>query len=90
MQPSLRRGGSGGAPRATGTRQQLAIVSGSRSSDPITPALLRVELLADAKLGSFRPFRGFQGSTVPLPPDVARALSERPAPRLEALAPGGL
>ena len=55
----------------------------------IDPALLRAELLADATLASFRPFRGFQGSTVPLPPDVARALAERAAPRLEVLASGG-
>jgi len=54
----------------------------------IDPPLLRVELLATAALSSFRPFRGFQGSTVPLPPDVAAALRERAAPRLEALGPG--
>src|SRR5260370_27134224 len=52
----------------------------------IDPPLLREELRADTELGGFRPFRGFQGSTVPLPPDVARALSQRAAPRLEALA----
>jgi hypothetical protein len=52
----------------------------------IDPPLLRVELLATAELASFRPFRGFQGSTVPLPPDVAAALWKRAAPRLEALA----
>jgi hypothetical protein len=51
----------------------------------IDPPLLRVELLATAELASFRPFRGFQGSTVPLPPDVATALRARAAPRLEAL-----
>jgi hypothetical protein len=54
----------------------------------IDPALLRAELVADATLGSFRPFRGFQGSTVPVPPDIARALAERAAPRLEPLGPG--
>jgi hypothetical protein len=53
----------------------------------IDPPLLRAELLADAELGSFRPFRGFQGSTVPVPADIARPLSERAAPRLEALKP---
>ena len=53
----------------------------------IDPPVLRTELVADATLGAFRPFRGFQGSTVPLPPDVARALTERAAPRLEALEP---
>lgn len=51
----------------------------------IDPPLLRTELLGAAELGAFRPFRGFQGSTVPLPPDVALALSERAAPRLEAI-----
>jgi hypothetical protein len=77
---------------AVGDRVWLQVVGPTdiRFDYRIDPALLRVELLADAKLGSFRPFRGFQGSTVPLPPDVARALSERAAPRLEALAPGEL
>jgi hypothetical protein len=50
----------------------------------IDPPLLRAELLATAELGSFRPFRGFQGSTVPLPPEIALALTARAAPRLEA------
>jgi EVE domain len=48
----------------------------------IRPPLLRSELLDDATLGSFRPFHGFQGSNVPVPPDIAAALSERAAPRL--------
>jgi hypothetical protein len=51
----------------------------------IDPPLLRAELLASAVLGSFRPFRGFQGSTVPVPADIAAALAERAAARLEAL-----
>src|SRR5215469_5624083 len=51
----------------------------------IDPPLLRAELLATAELASFRPFRGFQGSTVPVPPDVAAALQERAATRLVAL-----
>ena len=56
----------------------------------IEPPLLRGELLDDAALGSFRPFHGFQGSNVPLPTDVAAALSERAAPRLANLPqPGG-
>jgi hypothetical protein len=55
----------------------------------IDPPLLRAEVLADAELGSFRPFRGFQGSTVPVPAEIALALSQRAAPRLEALGPGG-
>ncbi len=54
----------------------------------IDPPLLRVELVASAGLSSFRPFRGFQGSTVPVPPDVAVALWERAASRLEPLGPG--
>lgn len=62
--------------------------TGIRFDYRIDPPLLRAELLADAELGSFRPFRGFQGSTVPVPPEVALALSERAAPRLEALDPG--
>lgn len=40
---------------------------------------------AGDRLRSFRPFRGFQGSTVPVPPDIATVLWERAAPRLEAL-----
>jgi hypothetical protein len=55
----------------------------------IDPPLLRVELLATAGLAAFRPFRGFQGSTVPLPADVAATLRERAAPRLEALRSDG-
>jgi EVE domain len=51
----------------------------------ITPPLLRSELLHDATLGSFRPFHGFQGSNVPVPPDIAAALSELAAPRLVTL-----
>ncbi len=51
----------------------------------ICPPLLRSELLEDAQLGLFRPFRGFQGSNVPVPPDVAAALAARAAPRLEPL-----
>jgi hypothetical protein len=54
----------------------------------IDPPLLRVELLAAAQLASFRPFRGFQGSTAPIPPDVAAALQERAAARLDPLGPG--
>ena len=53
----------------------------------IDPPLLRAELLATAGLASFRPFRGFQGSTVPLPADIAATLRERAAARLEALGP---
>jgi hypothetical protein len=52
----------------------------------ISPPLLRSELLDDATLGSFRPFHGFQGSDVPVPPGIAAALAERAAPRLVALA----
>jgi hypothetical protein len=55
----------------------------------ISPPLLRFELLEDVQLGSFRPFRGFQGSNVPVPPDVAAALAARAAPRLEPLPRSG-
>jgi hypothetical protein len=51
----------------------------------IDPPLLRLELLAVAGLGSFRPFRGFQGSTVPVPAEVAAALRELAVPRLVQL-----
>ena len=51
----------------------------------ICPPLLRSELLEDGQLGSFRPFRGFQGSNVPVPPEVAAALAARAAPRMEPL-----
>ena len=51
----------------------------------IDPPLLRAELLAAGALASFRPFRGFQGSTVPVPADVAAALQKRAAPRLDPL-----
>jgi hypothetical protein len=56
-----------------------------RLDDRIDPPLLRVELLATAALASFRPFRGFQGSTVPLPPDIAATLRDLAAPRLDPL-----
>jgi hypothetical protein len=59
-----------------------------RFESRIDPPLLRVELLATPELASFRPFRGFQGSTVPVPPDIAAALAERAASRLDALQPG--
>src|SRR5262249_33183074 len=42
-----------------------------RFESRIRPPLLRSELLEDVQLGSFRPFRGFQGSNVPVPPDGA-------------------
>jgi hypothetical protein len=51
----------------------------------IDPPLLRVELLADAGLASFRPFRGFQGSTFPVPAGIAAALRERAKPRLDPI-----
>jgi len=53
----------------------------------IRPPLLRSELLEDVQLGSFRPFRGFQGSNVPVPQGVAAALAARAAPRLEPWSP---
>src|ERR1700690_4107611 len=51
----------------------------------VQPPLLRSELEADAELGSFRPFRGFEGSNVPVPPGIAAALAARTASRLEPL-----
>jgi hypothetical protein len=51
----------------------------------VQPPLLRSELAEDAELGSFRPFRGFEGSNVPVPPEIASALAARVASRLEAL-----
>ncbi len=51
----------------------------------IRPPLLRSELLEDGQLGSFRPFRGFQGSNVPVPAEVAATLAARADPRLESL-----
>jgi hypothetical protein len=55
----------------------------------ISPPLLRFELLEDVQLGSFRPFRGFQGSNVPVPPDVAATLAARADPRMEPLGGSG-
>jgi hypothetical protein len=54
----------------------------------IDPPLLRAELLGDPTLGSFRPFRGFQGSNVPVSPPVATRLSELAGPRLVPFEPG--
>ena len=51
----------------------------------VQPPLLRSELEADAELGSFRPFRGFEGSNVPVPEEIASALAARAASRLEPL-----
>ena len=51
----------------------------------VRPPLLRTELEADAELGSFRPFRGFEGSNVPVPAEIASALEARTAARLEPL-----
>jgi hypothetical protein len=51
----------------------------------IDPPLLRVELLANTRLASFRPFRGFQGSTYPVPGDIAAVLRERAAARLDPI-----
>jgi EVE domain len=51
----------------------------------VRPPLLRTELEADAELASFRPFRGFEGSNVPVPPEIVAALEARVNGRLEAL-----
>ena len=42
-------------------------------------------LEADTVLGSFRPFRGFEGSNAPVPEEIASALVDRVAARLEPL-----
>ena len=49
----------------------------------IDPPLLRGELVATVGLSSFRPFGGFQGSTVPVPADIAGALRVRARSRLD-------
>lgn len=51
----------------------------------IDPPLLRSELLADPELGSFRPFQGFQGSAMPVRPEIAVQLSARATLRLVKL-----
>lgn len=56
-----------------------------RFESRIDPPLLRTELLNYPVLESFRPFRGFQGSNVPVPPDVASKLSGLAATRLVSL-----
>lgn len=52
----------------------------------IHPMLAREELLNDPELGSFRPFRGFQGSNQRVPSDVASRLLKLATPRLVPLA----
>lgn len=52
----------------------------------IDPPLLRPELLSDPGLEAFRPFRGFQGTNVPLPPEAASRLLELAGARLVPLA----
>jgi hypothetical protein len=47
--------------------------------------LLRTELLDHPRLGSFWPFRGFQGSNALVPPDVATKLSDLVTPRFVSL-----
>lgn len=51
----------------------------------IGPPLTRPELVNDPALQSFWTFRGFQGSNVPVPPDVASRLMELARPRLVGL-----
>jgi hypothetical protein len=41
----------------------------------IAPPLPRPRLIDDPQLGTFRPFRGFQGSNVPIPAPIASRLS---------------
>jgi hypothetical protein len=57
-----------------------------RFDSRINPPLLRPELLSYPGLESFRPFRGFQGPNVPVPPEVASKLSDFAATRLVSLA----
>ena len=51
----------------------------------IEPPLPRSELVNDPALQSFRPFRGFQGSNVPVPVHIASRLLELAGPRLVPL-----
>jgi EVE domain len=51
----------------------------------LDPPLLRIELEADPALAAFHAFRGFQGSTVPVPADIAALLRERTASRLDPI-----
>lgn len=101
VRPSLAREASRFSRRRPGltTRRPSRAGQGQRVHDPVygrwrtdirfddrlSPPLLRAELLEDVRLGSFRPFRGVQGSTVPVPPDVAAALADRAGPRLGPL-----
>jgi hypothetical protein len=52
----------------------------------IDPPLSRPELVSDPVLQSFRPFRGFQGTNVPVRPEIASRLLELAGPRLVPLA----
>lgn len=51
----------------------------------IEPPLTRPELVNDPALQSFWAFRGFQGSNVPVPADIASRLMELARPRLVSL-----
>jgi hypothetical protein len=51
----------------------------------VDPPLPRPELVSDPVLQSFRPFCGFQGSNVPVPPEIASRLWELAGPRLVPL-----
>ena len=51
----------------------------------IDPPLARPELVDDPALQSFWVFRGFQGSNVPVPPEIASRLMELTRPRLVGL-----
>jgi hypothetical protein len=51
----------------------------------IDPPVLRPELVDDPVLGAFRSFRGFQGTNVPMPRDVASKLMDVAKPRLVTL-----
>jgi hypothetical protein len=52
----------------------------------IDPPLARPELVNDPAFQSFWAFRGFQGTNVPVPPEIASRLMELAQPRLVGLA----
>lgn len=56
-----------------------------RWDDRIDPPLARPELVDDPVLQSFWAFRGFQGSNVPVPAEIASRLMELARPRLVGL-----
>ena len=51
----------------------------ARADETFTEAVRLTELEADAELGSFRPFRGFEGSNVPVPAEIASEIARHAA-----------